>query len=219
LAESWEEVELDELAELVDDEARRRYFTARPALVRAEMARRLAVETGRLVTVDLERAEALCATAIWLDNEIDDLPVRARVLRATANVAYFRRRYKKAVHTYERAIAAFTEIGAELETAITLSSAIGSLGSLSAYDKAMEFASAARPIFERHGDLLRLARLENNVGLVLSRQDRFPEAIEHYRSAHQLFEQLGQPVDMATTLRNIAVCYQDLNDFPAALEA
>ena len=54
--------------------------------------------------------------------------------------------------------------------------------------------------------------------MILSRQDRFPEALERFRRAHDLFEEVGQPVDVASTLRNIAVCHQDLNDFHASLE-
>ena len=217
LAKDWEEVELAELARLADDDARRAFFAGRPELLRSELTWRLADESSRLLRVDLEQAEALCGAASWLAAELSDQPARARSLRAKANVLYFQRRYEEAASTYERSVEAFSEAGSELDAAIARSSALASLGNLGRYDKAMAFAAAARATFEGLGDRLRLSRLENNVGMILSRQDRFPEALEQYLRALDLFRDVGQPVDVASALRNIAVCHQDLNDFHSSL--
>lgn len=219
MAESWEQVDPAELAALTDDETRQRYFAERPDLLRADLAWHLADESGGLLRLDLERAATLAGTASWLADRLDDPGTHGRALRATGSVLYFQRRYEDAAGSYERAVEACSQAGAELEAAIAHSSALGPLGNLGRYQQAMRSAAAARTTFEKLGDRLRLSRLENNVGMLLSRQDRFPEAIEHYRRAHELFVEVGQPADVASTLRNIAVCYQDLNDFHASREA
>ena len=216
--EQLDPAEVDRLAALADDEARRRFFADRADLVRPGVAWFLAEESGRAVRIDLDRAEALATTARWLAERLGDLVARARSLRAAGNVLHFQRRYEEAVRAYEEGITGFDEAGAEIEAAITRSSASGSLTHVARYDRALEYAETARRAFERHGDLVHLGRLECNVGLLLARQDRFPGAIRHFRRALELFQDVGQPVDLATTLRNIAVCYQDLNDFHASLE-
>ena len=221
MAESRQQVdpeELAELAELADDASRRRYFSRRPDLRRPDVAWLLAEESGRSVRIDLERAARLAATARWLADEVGDPVARARSLRAAGNVLHFKRRYEDALRAYDEALAGFDEAGAEIEAAITRSSASGSLSHLARFTQALEYADGARLAFERHGDLVHLGRLEVNVGLLLARQDRFPTAIQHFRRALELFQDVGQPVDLATTLRNIAVCYQDLNDFHSSLE-
>jgi tetratricopeptide (TPR) repeat protein len=133
---------------------------------------------------------------------------------------YFQRRYQAAVEQYEASLSGFEAVGAELEAAITRSSAIGSLSHLARYERALDWTDSARQTFERHQDLVHLARLEVAVGHIHSRQDRFSEAIGHYERARDLFDgDIGEPVDVASTLRNIAVCYQDLNDFHGSLLA
>ena len=214
-----ESAELAEIAALGDNEARREYFTGRPDLRSSEFAWQLSLESSKFLRIDLDQAGALASVARWLAEEVDDLAAHARALRAAANVLYFTRRFGPAVELYERSLEEFEQAGADLEAAITRSSAIGSLSHLARYDQATRYAEAARRTYEEHGDRLHLGRLEVAVGHVHSRQDRFPEAIEYFRRGLELFEEIGQPVDVATTLRNIAVCYQDLNDFHASLEA
>ncbi len=209
--ESWQRVDPAELAALAGAAGWADYFAAHPELRRPQLAWRLAEESGRALRTDLERAAALAAAARRLAEELND---------TAANVLYFQRRYEEAVAVYERSLAGFEEGGAELEAAITRSSAIGSLSHLARYEEALELAAGARRVFESHDDLLHLARLEVAVGHIRSRQDRFPEALRLYRRALDRFRAgVGQPVDVASTLRNIAVCQQDLNDFRAALAA
>ncbi len=86
------------------------------------------------------------------------------------------------------------------------------------YDRAFVASERAREIFVRLGETARLATLDNNVGNIFYRQDRFEEAITYYESAykalldHQQWEQAG------FALLNIAMCLIDLNDFPRSLD-
>lgn len=219
MAESREKFELTELAELADDEARRAYVTEHPDLLSSETAWRLADESSRLLRINLEQADAFSGTAKWLADRLDDNAARGRALRAVGSVLYFQRRYEEGLSSYERSVEASLAAGEDLQAAISLSGAIGCLSNLGRYEQALGFAATARRTFRDHNDEKRLSILENNLGMLLSRQDRFPEAIDRYRRALELLRRVGQPVDVATVLRNIAVCYQDLDDFHASLEA
>ncbi len=212
-------IDIESLARLADDGERRQYFASHPELRRGELVWQLCEEVGRTVRADLERAARLASTARWLSEELGDDASRARSLRAAANVRLYRRDYKGALELYQRAIAQFDALGADLEAAITRSSAIGSVSHLGRHREALEFARDARAVFTRLEDRLHLGRLEVNVGHIHARRDDFTRALERYRAAYEQLRQVGQPADVAITLRNIAVCHQDLNDFPNALAA
>src|SRR5436190_1881830 len=78
-------------------------------------------------------------------------------------------------------------------------------------------AGRARRIFERHGIALGLARLDSNVGNILSRQDRFEDALASYQRAYAQLSIHGEPQDVAAVLINLALCYINLHDFDKAL--
>jgi len=62
---------------------------------------------------------------------------------------------------------------------------------LGRYRKAYALADQARRIYEKHGDKLRLARLDTNVGNVLYVRTGFSEAIELYRRSYEYFVNWG----------------------------
>ena len=194
-------------------------FTERRELARPRTVRWLCRETARQLAVDLDHADRLSGTGLWLAARLDDDSGRALARRAAANVQFHRRDYKGSVESFDAALREFELLGDDLEAAITRSNAVVSLSQLGRHEQALEYAAASRRSFRRAGDRLRLARLENNVAHILSRQDRFPEALNHFRRAHSLLSQVGEPSDVAMVLRNIAVCHQDLNDLSSSVEA
>ncbi len=99
----------------------------------------------------------------------------------------------------------------------TLSGALQTLIYLSLYDQAFDWAQRAHEIFSRHGDRLRLARLDTNMANILYRQDRFEEALELYRRATAVFREIGDPQDIAISLKNMATCQISLTEFRDAL--
>ena len=207
------------LTALADDAQRERLFIERPDLATAETVGWLCSKVARQVIVDLERAQRLAETAVWLGKHLEDPGSHALARRAVANVKMFARDYQAAAEIYTPVVEEFERLGDAKEAAITRSSAIACLSHLGRYELALEYAASARTSFRRAGDTLRLARLENNVAHLLSRRDRFTEALNHYRRARSLLRQVGAPADLATVLRNIAVCYQELNDLERSLEA
>ncbi len=184
-----------------------------------ETVARLYDETVRLARVDLRRAERLARAAEWLSRRAGDQGSRALGLRAMGHIHYLGGRSEAAWTNYSAALALFEELGEDLEIGRTLSGgSLQVLSYLGRYEEAFAWAERAREIFTRHGDRLRLARLDTNMANVLNRLDRFEEALELYRRACATFLQIGEPQDVAVALRNMATCQISLNEFQQALE-
>jgi tetratricopeptide (TPR) repeat protein len=184
-----------------------------------ETVRRLYDEVVRLARVDLRQAERLARAAAWIAAQIGDEGSRATSLRAVGHVLYLKRQYEPARERYQAALAIYERLGMELDVGRTISGSLQTLIYLGRYDEAFAGAQRARDIFLKHGDHLRLARLDTNMGNVLHRQDRFEEALERYQRAYTTFARIGdKPQNVAITLQNMATCQISLNQFREALE-
>ena len=206
------------VSRIPDERSRRAFLSRDPKLQTPEAVQQLFDEVIRQVRVDLRRAYRLAKAAWWLGRQLRDEPSRALGLRALGHVCYLQNKHQFARKHYEAAIAIYTALNRELELARTMTAALQSLIYLGEYDLAFEWSERARAIFEKHGDLLRLARLDTNVGNIFHRQDHFQEAIALYQRATAVFEQQGQVLDTAIVLRNLGVCYISLNQFSEALK-
>jgi CHAT domain-containing protein len=171
----------------------------------------------RLTRSDLRQAERVADAAIWLADKLQDDGCRAQGLRAMGHVLFIRGKYAEALEHYEGALERFRKLNREVDVGRTLSGALQSLMSLGRYDEAFAAAQEAQQIFERHGDRLRLARLDINLGNILYRQDRFPEALALYQRARDELMRVGQPPDVAAVLMNMLVCCTSLNEFDEAV--
>lgn len=209
---------LSGLVELKDDRERREFLDNFAHLHNREGVERLTDKVSQLMHVDLQRAERLAFTALWLAEDLDDDHCRGRSFRAAANVSYLKGDYKSALDSYDGALACFERIGDERESGITRSSGLHTLVLLGDHERAFSWAQSARQIFKKLNDRLRLARLEGNFGNILFRQDRWQEAAECFRAAYEEFLHVGEPKDVAISLRNMAVCHLSLNNFMQALK-
>lgn len=172
----------------------------------------------RVARVDLRQAERLADAALWIAEKLHDHRCRAQSLRAAGHVLLIGRRYREALKQYQAALGLYRRLGEDLDVGRTLSGgALQTLVYLARYDEALAAAREARRIFERHGDLLRLARLDTNMGNILSRQNRFEEALALYERARAPLERLGEPQDVAAVLGNMAVCQMQVNQFDTAM--
>jgi CHAT domain-containing protein/tetratricopeptide (TPR) repeat protein len=214
------------LPELIDQLLSAESISARQELVEqtGEICNRdviagISDAVNRIAREDLPRAERLAEVACWLTEQSDDLFCRARIRRAAGNLQVLRGKYADAIQTFQTCIKQFAAIGEEIEVAATLSGSLLPLIYLGQYSEALERARQARDIAEHHGDTLLLARLDINVGNILHRQDRFPEAILHYERALVMLDRLGQKRDCVIAWVNLAVCHTALNDFLRAEEA
>ena len=173
----------------------------------------------RVARVDLRQAERLADAATWLADKLGDDRSRAQSLRAVGHVLLIGRKYAEALERYGAALQLFRTAGQDIDVGRTLSGgALQSLIHLGRYQDALASAQEARRIFKRHGDLLRLARLDSNVGNILFRQNRFREALALYERAQAQLANVGEPQDVAAVLINTAVCCTFLNEFQKALD-
>ncbi|HJU44444.1 MAG TPA: CHAT domain-containing tetratricopeptide repeat protein [Vicinamibacterales bacterium] len=177
---------------------------------------RLTDQVTAVVRADLPEARRLADAAAAIADRIDDDYCRARAARARGNVEHVAGHHEDSLRHYDRALAMFQSVGADLDAAVTHLSALVPLSYTSRYADAFARAAAARAVFERLNDRLRLARLDNNLAGIYYRQDRVEEARRHYESAIAVFDTHGTVLDRAITLRNMAVCYITLNDFERA---
>ena len=142
---------------------------------------------------------------------------RAWALRAQGHCSHAAGDYEKAGAAYGMAAELFDSAGAEIEVGRTLLGGLQALIFRGQYGEAHRWAARAEAIFQRHQDLLRLARLDSNVGNIYFRQDRPKDALARYQRALEGFKLAGEPLDIAAALSNLAVSHTNLGQFPEAL--
>lgn len=205
------------LAATSEPSLRHELFLSRRDAHQTETADRLLVEVLRLAYVDVQQAEHLAESMVWLAAELEDDGVRAASLRALGHVCFAQGQHGPALEHYQAAIQLLELLGMDLDIGRTLISGLQALIYLGRYDEAFQWAARARVIFEKYGDELRLARLASNMGNILYRQDRNVEALDYYQKAREPLSRLGEPRDLAAVLSNMAVCCTSLGRFEDAL--
>ena len=190
-----------------------------PGILERETVLRIADAVPQVARQDIVRADRLATAACWLAELLDDDFCRARGARAMANVFQQSGKHAAAEEQYARALAFFEQIGDEIEIGRTLATSLQPLIYLGQYPVAYAREKRAREIFTRHGERLRLARLDINLGNILHRQDRFEEALGVYRRAEHELAALGVVADRGLVLLNVAVCSISMHDYEGALSA
>lgn len=131
------------------------------------------------------------------------------VWRGRANVLSAHGYGVESLHAFQQATAIFTEYSTPFEVARTRIGEIGALGHLERFDDAVALAATIRPHFADYPS--GLARMELNIGQVLTWAMRDGEALEAYIRAYQLFDQLNMPLRKARTLHNMGTVAQNLD--------
>jgi CHAT domain-containing protein len=203
----------------VDNDADRREFLAHhKALLRSEVVKQLADLVVEKIRVDTKEALHLAEAAVLLGHKLRRKEDIALGTRAKANALYACGDNRAAVEHHEKAIEMYESLGISKEAARTLSSSIQPLILLGEYDRAFTSSERAREIFTQIGETRRIASLDNNVGNIFHRQDRFEEAMLHYESAYKILSHYEDWERVAVTLHNMAMCLISLNDFPKSLD-
>ena len=207
-----------QLAHVETDAARQKFLARHRALLRSEVVERLARLVVERIRIDTREAVHLAEAAISIAKKLRKKESLALSLRAKANALYACGNSAAAVEHHEKAVVLYEALNIEKEAARTLSSSIQPLILLGEYDKAFKAADRAREIFQRLGETRRIATLENNVGNIFHRQDRFEEAILHYDRAYDTFHYHQDWEHVAMVLSNMAMCLISLNDFSRSLD-
>ena len=209
---------LSQLAHIAKDPDRRKFLTRHKALIRSEVVKQLADLVLEKIRVDTKEALNLAEAAVQIGRKLRRKEDIALGTRAKANALYACGDNRAAVEHHEQAIQMYETLGIWKEAARTLSSSIQPLILLGEYDKAFKAAGRAREIFQRLGETRRIATLENNVGNIFHRQDRFKEAMHHYERACDTFHHHQDWEHVAMVLSNMAMCLISLNDFSRSLD-
>ena len=209
---------LSRLAPIEKDTDRRKFLTRHKALIRSEFVKQLADLVLEKIRIDTKEALHLAEAAVLIGRKLRRKEDIALGTRAKANALYACGDNRAAVEHHEKAIEMYEALGNQKEAARTLSSSIQPLILLGEYDRAFKSSEKAREIFIRIGETRRIANLDNNVGNIFHRQDRFEEAMLHYESAYKTLSQYEDWERAAVTLHNMAMCLISLNDFAKSLD-
>jgi CHAT domain-containing protein/Tfp pilus assembly protein PilF len=207
-----------QLGRLESDALRRKFLSRHKTLVRSQVVKQLADLVLEKIRVDTKEALHLADATLLIARRLRRKEDLALGLRAKANALYASGENRGAVEHNEQAIQIHESLGNELGAARTLSNSIQPLILLGEYDRATRAAESAREVFTRLGEIRRIAMLDNNVGNILHRQDRFEEAIAQYERAYETFLQFQDWERVAMSLSNMAMCLISLNDFPKSLD-
>ena len=209
---------LGRLGKLQSDALRRKFLARHKLFSRAGVIQELADLVLEKIRVDTKEAVRLADAAVLISRRSRRKEDLATALRAKANALYASGNNRAAVEHHEKALALDDALGNAKEAARTLSSSIQPLILLGEYDRAFQAAARARQIFLRLGETRRIGILDNNVGNILHRQDRFEEAIAHYERAYKTLSEFEDWERVAIALHNMAMCLISLNDFTRSLE-
>jgi CHAT domain-containing protein len=207
-----------QLGQLDKEPLRRKFLSRHKALFRSEVLKQLSDLVVEKIRVDTKEALHLAEAALLIARKLRRKEDLALGLRAKANALYASGNNRSAVEHHEQAIDLYESLDNGKEAARTLSSSIQPLILLGEYDRAFRASELALEIFTRLGETRRIASLENNVGNIFHRQDRFEEAIEHYERAYKTLSEFEDWERAAITLHNMAMCLISLNDFPRSLD-
>jgi len=207
-----------QLARIENESGRRKFLTRHKALIRSDVVKQLADLVLEKIRADTKEALHLAEAAVLIGRKLRHKEDIALGTRAKANALYACGDNRAAVEHHEQAIEIYEFLGILKEAARTLSSSIQPLILLGEYDRAFKSSERAREIFMQLGETRRIASLDNNVGNIFHRQDRFEEAMVHYESAYKTLSAYEDWERAAVTLHNMAMCLISLNDFAKSLD-
>lgn len=208
---------LDALAEADSDEQRKELLNTNPSLSAPRAVKALYDRVAHDLRKDLSKAAVAAQSALYLARTLNHTESVALSLRALGNVQLLEGKPENALDKFHDALSLFLEDDCRAQAAQTQLNIFAALLSLARYKEANDIAITARKQLGHLGDSLGLARLDNNLGSLLFRQEDFKSARKHWQSALVAFKELGQSHDAAIALRNLAVCEISLNHFREAL--
>ncbi|HXJ06242.1 MAG TPA: CHAT domain-containing protein [Candidatus Acidoferrum sp.] len=207
-----------QLARLDNDSDRCKFLSSHKSLFHSEAVQQLFDLVLEKIRIDTREALHLAEAAVLIGRRLRRKEDLAIAIRAKANALYACGDNRAAVEHHDQAFEIYESLGNQKDAARTLSSSIQPLILLGEYDRAFQSSEKAREIFTQLGEIRRIASLENNVGNIFHRQDRFEEAMLHYERAHKTLSEHQDWERVAITLHNMAMCLISLNDFPKSLD-
>lgn len=209
--------DLARISALTTPDDRRKFLADHKSLVSADVVAELNAATMKEFRVNTATALVLADTAIQIANILCRLELLAQSKRIKAHVLSERGEYVTAIALYNEAETLFHQAKDPEGVGRTVTAAIHPHIMVGDYDGAFALATKAQDIFSEMGDKRRLARLENNIGNIFHRQDRFEEALKHYEYAYEQLLPYADAEELTISLNNMSMCLISLNDFAKAL--
>lgn len=85
-------------------------------------------------------------------------------------------------------------------------------------NKSEDFARQELEMAKKIKNIRFTAQGYNDVGIVLIRQGKFPEAVEQHKLALELRKKIGNETDIASSYSKLGLCYGEMTDFLKSLE-
>jgi CHAT domain-containing protein len=208
---------LAKISALNSPEDRRKFLADHKSLIQADVVADLNATTLQEFRVNTTTALALADAAILIANILCRTELLAQSKRIKAHVLSERGEYQAAVALYNEAEKLFEQAKDQEGVGRTVTAAIHPHIMIGDYDRAFALSTKAQDIFSEMGDKRRLARLENNIGNIFHRQDRFQEALIHYEHAYERLLPYGDAEELTISLNNMSMCLISLNDFAKAV--
>ena len=166
---------------------------------------------------DPDRARGAASALAALAAVVDDPNVQALAAWTAGIAALIDGRMEQAIAHLDDAAAQWTILGQPLQAAATQVSKLMALAMLGRYDAALECGLPARDVFVEHGDLLAAGKIEQNLGNISFRRDRYIEAERFYRAARDRFLAVDDQKQLAQIENNLATTLTSQHKFQAAM--
>jgi CHAT domain-containing protein len=206
-----------ELLQLPGELHRNEYIRIHRELHHVETVVSLAQVSRTKLRINPAEALLLADAALFLAQLINDPNGVGLALRSKANIHHIVGENKKALELDHLALDQFQRIGNKSEIARTFNALIQPSMLLGEYDKAFEYAAAAKKLFHELRDKRRFGHVQINLGNIFHRQDRFEEALACYEKAYKTLVPLKDSEGLAVVSNNMSACLITLNDFDRAL--
>jgi CHAT domain-containing protein/tetratricopeptide (TPR) repeat protein len=213
---------VQQLLELPDVEAQKRFLEEHATLLDDEIASALKKEADHFLRADSQCALQTADLLLYLAECTGEPAHRALGLLAKANARHIGLgEYQKAIELYDEAARIYQCQNRLVDQARSQVGKIGALGLLGRYTEALETGHWASRILEDYAEWQILAVLTMNLGNVHSRAGDDAKSLEMYERAATLYRQLeveGEPPWLLVQ-QNRAIALRNLGRFEDSIQA
>lgn len=187
------------------------------ALADVELAYALKEICYEAFTVEPSRSVQAAAALSLLSNHNNSAVIKALAEWTKAIASLVQGLMEQAITHLDIAEQQFLLLDKELEAATTQLSKLIALAMLGRYEEAIECGLRAREVFLAHSDLLSAGRVENNIGNLYFRRERYNEAEQFQRLARERFINLKVDQKQLAIINNcLANTHAVLHKFKSA---
>jgi CHAT domain-containing protein/tetratricopeptide (TPR) repeat protein len=213
---------IEQLLDLPDRAAQRRYLTKHASLLNDRVASALKERADHFLRADSQRALQMADLLLHMAEFSGDPAHRALGLLAEANARYIGLgEYQQAIKLYDEAAQIYQNQNRLADQAKSQIGKIGALSHLGCYAEALEIGEWASRILEEHAEWQKLAVLTMNLGNVYSRAGDDAKSLAMYDQAAALYCRVGAKRGAAWlhVQQNRAIALRNLGRFNDAIQA